>query len=925
MADYDGSIRIGAELDTSGATKELTNLTGELEKSASSAGQIGDKLKTGLAVAGAAIGAATAAVGAFAKSSLEVGASFDSSMSQVAATMGKTTGKIGELRSYALEMGATTAFSATQAADALNYMALAGYDSQQAMDALPNVLNLAAAGGMELATASDMVTDAQSALGLSMEESAQLVDKMAMTSSKSNTSVAQLGEAILTVGGTAKNLAGGTTELSTALGILADNGVKGAEGGTALRNIILSLSAPTDKAAKALASMGVEVFDAAGNMRPLNETFGDLNTALSSMTQGQQTQVLSEIFNKVDLKSVNALLANTGERFDELSGYIDNAAGAAEKMANTQLDNLAGDITLFQSALEGAQIALSDQLTPKLREFTQFGTEAITTLSEAFKEGGLTGAMEALGTILSEGLTMIIEQLPAMIDAGAQLLGAIGQGLLDNLPTITAAALEIIQNLVQGLGEALPEMIPAAAEAILKFAEGLTNPKSTNGLLKAATEVITGLAKGIVSALPLLIEYAPKIIANLVIGLIGAIPQLIEAGVQLLAGLGEGLLKGLLSLPKIIKEVVDGVVNGFKDLFGIHSPSTVFSELGGYLIDGLLEGISNVWSSIVEFFGSKPKEIAETLSKTWDTIKTTASEKWKTISDSLSKAWDSVKSAAKEKFDAVKTKIGETWDSLKKTTAEKWEGVKSSLVKTWDTIKKNAGDKFDEVREKIGDAWDTIKEEAPKKWDDISSSLKNKWDTIKEDAKGWGKDLCRNLSDGIESGIQWVKTAASNVASKIGEYLHFSEPDVGPLSNFHTFMPDMLKLMAEGIQANEHLAVSAVRHMAGSMADVMTAKNMRYQLPSISSFNLPAIANGAVIPPSFQFSKLTVDAPAQSAPALSSNELSAILGALNDIRSAVRDGKVLAVDGNTFARLVYDGYNRESGRVGVRLVNTVIK
>lgn len=255
-------------------------------------------------IAGAAIGAATTAVGAFAKSAVEAGSSFDSSMSQVAATMGKTTSEIGDLRDFAMEMGANTAFSATQAADALNYMALAGYDSQQAMEALPNVLNLAAAGGMDLALASDMVTDAQSALGLTMDESARLVDKMAMASSKSNTSVAQLGEAILTVGGTAKNLAGGTTELSAALGILADNGVKGAEGGTALRNIILSLSAPTDKAAKSMKELGVEVFDAEGNMRPLNETFADLDAALSTMTQGEQTQVLSEIFNKVDLDSV---------------------------------------------------------------------------------------------------------------------------------------------------------------------------------------------------------------------------------------------------------------------------------------------------------------------------------------------------------------------------------------------------------------------------------------------------------------------------------------------------------------------------------------------------------------------------------------------------------------------------------------------
>lgn len=944
MADYDGSIRIGAELDTDPAKKELSGLTDELEKSATAGGQIGDKLKAGLAVAGAAITAATAAVGAFAASSVSVGAAFDSSMSQVAATMGKTTDEIGDLREFALEMGSSTAFSATQAAEALNYMALAGYDSNQAMEALPKVLNLAAAGGMELATASDMVTDAQSALGLTMDQSAELVDKMAMTASKSNTSVAQLGEAILTVGGTAKSMSGGTTELSTALGILADNGIKGAEGGTALRNIILSLSAPTDKAASVMKDLGLEVFDADGNMRPLNDTLGDLNDALSSMTQGEQTQVLSEIFNKVDLKSVNALLANSGERFDELSGYIDNAAGAAERMANTQLDNLAGDVILFKSALEGAQIALSDQLTPTLREFTQFGTEAITTLSEAFKEGGLTGAMEALGTVLSEGLAMVIEQLPAMIDAGMQLLGALGKGLLDNLPTIMSAALEIVQNLLEGIGKALPQMVPAAVEAILKFAEGLTNPQSLNGLLKAAKEVLTGLVKGITSALPLLIQYAPQIIANLVLALIAAIPQLIDAGVQLILGLGEGLLKGILSLPKIIKEVVDGIVKGFKDLFGIHSPSTVFAEIGGYLIDGLLEGISNMWSSIIDFFTSKPKEIAETLSKTWEDIKTTASEKWKAISDSLgqtwetikttasekweaisnalSTTWESVKTAAKEKFDAVKESIGEAWDNIKKAAADKWEDIKTSLKDSWETIRDNAKEKFEEVREKVSDAWEKIKKEAPEKWEDIGKSIKDKWDSIVSDAKSWGKDLCQNLSDGIRSGINWVRDAASSVAEKVSSYLHFSEPDVGPLSDFHTFMPDMLKLMADGIRKNEHLAINAISSMAGSMADTLKSSELSSSVPPISSFKIPSIARGAVIPPQIQLSMVKATAEAQPVGVGGSGELGAILSALNNIHSAIREGKVIAVDKTAFGRLVYGTYNAESSRVGIRLTET---
>lgn len=339
-----------------------------------------------------ATGAIAAGITAFGVSSVKAGSEFDTSMSQVAATMGKTNSELqqevgevdlawghfsGNLREYAQEMGKHTAFSATEAADALNYMALAGYDTQKSMQMLPNVLNLAAAGSMDLATASDMVTDASSALGLSTEETTALVDQMAMASTKSNTSVSQLGEAYLTVGGTAKQLKGGTTELSTALGILADNGIKGSEGGTILRNAITSLTSPTSRAQKELDALGVSVFDSEGNMRSMNDIMMDLDSSMSNMTGKERAEAMSKIFNKRDLKGIEALLAGAGDRWNELSGYIDDAQGSAQKMADTQLDNLQGDITLLKSAWEGLQISVSDKVTPALRGLVQALTWAI--------------------------------------------------------------------------------------------------------------------------------------------------------------------------------------------------------------------------------------------------------------------------------------------------------------------------------------------------------------------------------------------------------------------------------------------------------------------------------------------------------------------------------------------------------------------
>ena len=379
-----------------------------------------------LKVGAVAAGAAVAGMTAFAKASVQTGMEFDSAMAQVAATMGTTVSEIGELRDFAQQMGATTAFSATQAAEALNYMALAGYDAETSMATLPTVLNLAAAGGMDLARASDMVTDAQSALGLETAETTEMVDQMAKAASKSNTSVSQLGEAFLTIGATARNLKGGTVELSTVLGVLADNGIKGAEGGTHLRNMILSLQNPTKDASKILKDMKISLYDSNGEMRSMIDIVADLQKGTEGMDQASRDAIVSGIFNKTDLASVNALLNTPIERFNELTDAIKNSKGAAEEMANTQLDNLAGDVTLLKSAAEGAKIAFSDGLTPAIRDVVQRVTKV---LSKKSTQKALTDLGKKIGDVakvLTTKLGNAIPRIASLFEDGGKKLKIFG-------------------------------------------------------------------------------------------------------------------------------------------------------------------------------------------------------------------------------------------------------------------------------------------------------------------------------------------------------------------------------------------------------------------------------------------------------------------------------------------------------------------
>lgn len=596
---------------------------------------------------------ATAAVG--------VGSDFESGMTLVAATMGITTEEIAagseefdKLQKAAKEAGATTQFSATQAAEALNYMALAGYDADKSIETLPTVLNLAAAGGMDLATASDMVTDSMSALGDAAGTTEGFVDKMAKTSQKSNTNVQQLGEAILTVGGTAKNLAGGVVEMNTVLGIFADNGVKGAEGGTALRNVILSLTAPTDKAKKQMEELGLQVFDANWNMRPLNETFNDLNGILGTMTQGEQTEVLNSIFNKVDLKSVNALLANSGERFDELSGYISDCDGAAADMAATMNDNLQGKVTILKSGLEGLGIAAYEKFKTPLTNAVENITEVIGQLQTDLTDGSLSGALEKIATgfgnmvekaseIVAAILPTLLEGLGWIADNGetiVSVLAGIGAGfavfkvatLINTVITAmqgfkaAVAAAQVVQALMNVTMAANPiilvvTLIAVLVAAIVGFIA--TNEDARAALVNVWEAIKTAIGTVVEKIVTFFTETIPnafnKVInfvkSNNWQGLLLLLVNPFAGAFKLLYDNCEGFRNIINNLVEQIKSAFNGVVNFLKELpskiwNAIISTVDAIREWALGLRTAAEEGITQLVTNVVTFFSELPNKIA---------------------------------------------------------------------------------------------------------------------------------------------------------------------------------------------------------------------------------------------------------------------------------------------------------------------------
>ena len=733
MADY--SITGDTRLDASGFNKGLSAMS-----------VAAGNLISGLTQA------ATGKLTELAKTSVGVGMSFQSSMSQVAATMGVGVDQIQSLTDKAKEMGSTTAFTATQAADALNYLALAGYDANKAAEVLPSVLNLAAAGGMDLAYASDLVTDAMASLNL--EANKQNVDefgnKLAKAASKANANVSQLGEAILTVGGTAANLKGGTTELTTALGLLANVGIKGAEGGTHLRNIILSLQSPTKDAREVMEQLGLEVYDAQGNMRQLDDILTDLNTVMAGMTQGQKDSVINALFNKTDLAAVNGLLAAQGEQWESLAQQIDAAgeaagdSGAMAQMAETQLDNLQGSVTIMQSALEGLQLGIYDYLEPSLNEAAKWGSECFSTLTSALSEGGPEAMLQAAGQIISDLAASVTAQLPGLVTSGTEIIVQLAEDIVAATPQLLSSGAEIIGALVQALGVALPQLVSTGIQMISQLSAGLASGipeflakalplvadfasglrENIGQIIDAGIELILSLMQGLMDGLPTLIEYLPGIVSDIAGIINDNTPKILEAGIQLILMLGKGLLQAVPTLvaniPQICKAIFDvftafrwldigsqiveglwkGLTSGWtalvkkvgglaqqlpdivKRILGIHSPSKVFDEIGVNTCKGLAQGLSKGTAQVKHAAKTVVASVTDTATQIVDGV-TTVTE---TVTETMANGSTQQKQIITETSQQIIDGVAKTVKTVTERAADGSESVKRSIEAVRDVV-----------------------------------------------------------------------------------------------------------------------------------------------------------------------------------------------------------------------------------------------
>ena len=402
----DGKITIDTSIDNAGALKDLKKLTSNVSQQ-------------GNAAAGAA-SSAFSKIGSAAKHSAEIAvialAGVDTAMSKVAAVSGATGTDLSKLTEKAKEMGAKTKFSASEAAEAMNYMAMAGWKTEEMLNGVEGIMNLAAASGEDLASTSDIVTDALSSFGLQASDSGHFADILAAASSNANTNVAMMGETFKYAASVAGAMGYTAEDTALAIGLMANRGIKAGQAGTALRSIMTRLAKPTKETQGAMNKLGISLTDSEGNMKSLDTIMQDLREGFSGLSEEEKAATASALGGQEAMSGLLAIVGASPEEYEKLQSAIENCDGTAERMAETMLDNLQGSLTILKSSLEGLGIEVYESMQEPLKNAADNGIADVNRLTEAFKQGGFDAAVEEAGDILAGLATKVAQSAPKMIE-----------------------------------------------------------------------------------------------------------------------------------------------------------------------------------------------------------------------------------------------------------------------------------------------------------------------------------------------------------------------------------------------------------------------------------------------------------------------------------------------------------------------------
>lgn len=620
---YDGTLKFDTSIDSSGFQDGIDNISGIASK--------------GIKATAAIIGGAATAVSGFAATAIKAGSDFEAGMSKVQAISGASGDEIAKLADKAKEMGAKTKFSATESAEAMQYMAMAGWKTGDMLNGIEGIMNLAAASGEDLASTSDIVTDALTAFGEAADQSGKFADALAAAASNSNTNVAMLGESFKYVAPVAGALGYSYQDVSVALGLMANSGIKASMAGTSLRQLFTNLAKPTDSMAAAMDYLGISLQDDEGNMKSLMDVMQDLRKSFGKcqmpmdefqsklaeldtqyangeLTEKKYNKALQDLTEKAygaegalkakyaatlagtqGMSGLLAIVNSSDDDFDKLTEAIYNSDGAAEKMADTMNDNLQGAITLAKSALESVQIALYEKVQEPMKDTVKTVTSMLEDMNNSLAENGFNGLVISFASSLAQLAQMGLDEAPKLVELAGTLCDTFIQEIMKHAPEFSESGAKLATTIIETVLSFAGTFWSAAATLITEFLAGMAD--NLPQIVETGKAALSQFADSLVDNAPSLGASATKIIITLVSELIQGIPEILDVGKQFV----QGLIEGIKQESPQIGSLLEGIFDGFTSVIG--PELEVVQDLVRKIFDVLKDADPNTLRSIGEAIG----------------------------------------------------------------------------------------------------------------------------------------------------------------------------------------------------------------------------------------------------------------------------------------------------------------------------------
>lgn len=813
------------------------------------AGQKMEAVGNSIAGAGKKMMGVTTVIGGVGVAAVKTAADFDSAMSQVAAVSGATGKDFDALRNKAREMGAKTKFSATEAAEAMNYMAMAGWKTEDMLSGIEGIMNLAAASGEDLATTSDIVTDALTAFGLSAKDSGHFADILAAASSNANTNVSMMGETFKYCAPIAGALGFSAEDTAEAIGLMANAGIKSSQAGTALRTIMNNLAGDVKISGKAIGDVTIATTNADGSMRDLSDILADCRSAFGSLTESEKAQAAESLVGKNAMSGFLALM-NAGEGdIEKLSSAIENCDGSAEKMAMTMQDNLTGQITILKSQLQELAISFGDILMPAIRSIVsklQGFVDKLNGMDEGTKRTVVTIALLVasigplliiIGTAISkisvamQGFVKLangISKLKVAVQGGAGVLGKLGAAL----GGISAPVLAVV---------AVIAVLVAAFVHLWKTNEGFRD--AIIGTWTRIKDTISGFCQGIVDRLNALGFQFTNIV--------DVLKTVWDGFCQVLAPIFEGVFNNIAN----ILSTVTGVITGILDIF-----IGIFTGNWSQAWNGIKEIFSSIWNGISSFFTNilnVIKGVADVVlgwfgtswNEVWTNIKTFFEGIWNGIATFFTTIWETLKNVVTVGIMAIGSILSAAFDIITLPFRFIWENCKEIIISVWDAIKSKVTTVIHAVASVISTVMNAIKTVFSTVWNAIKTvvttvvnAIKSVVTTVFTAIKSTATTVWNAIKTAVTTPVNAIKSTVTSVFNSVKS----------AVASIFNGIKSTATSVWNGIKTAITTPIEAAKNKVKSVVDAIKGffSGMKISLPHIKLPHFKVTGKLSIAPPS---------------------------------------------------------------------------